>query len=191
MTRWLSIFVVAGLGTTALPEPSRAADETAAPRNYWNLRIGGASTGIQGRVVLCGEGAPTRWLSIEACGNGSEVLGVAESEPALSHYLVKLRLWSLRTGRGWLQPHAGVGFTELQVGPDELGFNFTSAGRQGESTAGPEGSLSLRGLYPLSPRWELIVDMRLSMAYLPHAGELSKPMGRYQSSAGLSVGVGF
>jgi hypothetical protein len=174
----------------AVLAPAGAGAAEDAPRQYGNLRFG-ASTAIESRhVELCGEGAPLPWLSIEACGNGSQLL---HHDPiaAISHYRVMLRLATLRDHGVFVEPRLGVGFAELEVGPDELGFDFGGTGPHGASTTGAEGTFSVRLLVPVSPAWEIVVELRTALAWMPHAPELVRPMDPWQLTGGLSVGVGF
>ncbi len=169
---------------------SVAAAQEKPPRTYGNLRVGATAEGYGGRAEICGEVSPIAPLSFEACGDGSQLMHTA-SAAAMMHVMAKLRLASWRMRAGWLEPRIGLGIAELEQGEDELGFNFRSAGLRGESTTGPEGTVALRALLPAWRQWEAVLELRASLAWLPHAPELARPMSRAQPSVGFSAGIGF
>ena len=90
-----------------------------------------------------------------------------------------------------LEPAIGVGMTELQVASDEPGFRFSDTGSSRAETAGAEGVLQLRLLYPLEHGVELVGAAELGAAYLPHADELVTPKPELLPFAGVSLGFGF
>jgi hypothetical protein len=161
------------------------------PRDYVNLRIGAAAVGeLGGRAEICLEVFPLPFLSIEGCGNGSGFLH-GEDAPELAHFRTKLRLTSFRRGELFVEPQLGAGFAELQIGQDAPGFHFTGTDRHRLETSGFEGTAALRALLPLSPGWEALAVLSFSVAYLPHAPDLVRPLGAVQPSLSLTVGVGF
>jgi len=159
------------------------------PRNYFNLRVGASTLRDGGRTEICGEGAPTSWLSIEGCGNGAQLF-FPDAPSHSSHYMAKLRIATFQLGLVPFEARAGLGFTEMEVGHDGLGYHFTSAG-QGESTSGPETSASLRAFFPLGKGFELLVELRGGLAYLHYAPDLIPAQSRWQPSLSLTGGVGF
>lgn len=158
-------------------------------RNYGNFRIG-ASSETNARPELCLELAPLPWLSLEGCGTGSGFLH-SDPDPELAHFRTKLRLASRRIGPGWLQVFGHAGFAELQLGVDEPGFSFGGTSSANTATSGPEAGASLRALLPASDLWEVLIEIYVSGAYLPHADELSTPRESFVPSAGFSIGTGF
>lgn len=157
-------------------------------RDFINLRLG-ASSGSQ-RIEMCLELSPLEAWSLEACGTGSEILH-HENSPELAHFRAKYSLTNWKTEIGWLQPRVGLGFTELQIGQDDAGFQFRGVGPRGVETAGPEASLGMRGLYPVLGNFELVGELSVSMAWLRYAPLLAKPQAQFQPAVSLTVGAGF
>jgi hypothetical protein len=157
-------------------------------RNWVNLRVGAGTS--SGKMVLCGEVEPLERLSLEACGTGSELLH-QEHPREISHYRMKYRLASWKTEIGWLQPRVGLGFAELQVGEDDVGFDFGGVGPRGTSTSGPEASFGLRALYPLGAGIELVGELNLGAAWFRFAPDLTTPLSAFQPTAAVSFGVGW
>jgi hypothetical protein len=158
------------------------------PRDFVNLRLG-ASTGTK-RLEMCLDVSPIERVAVEACGTGSEILH-HEDSPELAHFRVKYALTQWKTEIGWLQPRVGLGFTELQVGADDPGFQFMGVGSRGVETAGPEISLGVRSLYPLGSGFELVGELSLSAAWLQFAPQMVKPQSQFQPAATITFGVGF
>jgi hypothetical protein len=160
------------------------------PRNYLNLRLGVSTATQNGRPEMCLEVSPLERLSIEGCGTGSGFLH-SDPRPELGHFRAKLGLGGWRAGPAHLMAHAGLGFAELQVGEDGPGFQFTGVGPNGVETAGPEATVSLRALLPIKVGVELVGELAVGSAYLPHAPELIRPAAVWLPFAGFSLGVGF
>lgn len=161
-----------------------------APRNFGNFRAGAGSSSENGHAYLCLEGSPLAFFALEACGTGSGFLHEDES-PETAHFRTKLtpRVWKYR--EGFLAPHLDLGFAELQIAEDTPGFDFRGTGPDGVETAGPEAGLGVRLLYPLSRYVEIVGDMSVGYAWLPHAPELVDPHPEHVVSASFSFGVGF
>jgi hypothetical protein len=166
--------------------PNTSAPE--APRNYVNLRVGVATTTRQ--PVLCLDVAPLKRLSLEACGAGSEYRP-ASSTASVSHYRVWLNLDAWQQKVGWLQPRVGAGFAEVQVGPDQGGFQFSGVGPDGVETAGPELAASLRLLVPIVAGFEAVGELSGTLAYFHYAPQLVHPRKKLEPGIGLTVGIGF
>lgn len=172
-----------------LPTPSEPA------RNYLNLRLGSSSaTAESGHPDICAETTPVRLFSLEACGTGAGILHDSGSD--LMHLRVKWNVLQWQPGgsdpRGLtLEPALGAGMAELQVASDEPGFRFTDAGSSRAETAGAEGVLQLRLLYPLEQGLELVGAAEVGAAYLPHADELITPKPKLLPFVGVSLGFGF
>lgn len=174
------------------PGPAEVRAAVVAPRNWLNLRGGfGAQPvdAVGARPQICGEVSPLDWLGVEACGTGAGFLFESGSE--LVHVRGKVRLASVDTGYGFLEPRLALGFAELQVGDDAPGFDFFGAGPTGVETAGPEAGASLRWSHPLAWDFEMLADASLGMAWLPYAPQLTTSMSPWQPSATLTLGVGW
>ncbi len=175
--------------TEPLPGVNGAASPTP-PRDYGNLRIGGSTAAENGRPTLCLELSPIRLLSIEGCGTGGGFLH-HDAAPDLTHFRGKVRLGGWHTRVGWIEPMAGLGFGELEVGADDPGFHFTGPSPSRTETAGAEVSLSVRTLYPLGRGIELVVELGLYCAYLPYAPDLIVKRDPVLPSLAFSAGFGF
>jgi hypothetical protein len=168
--------------------PEELAESTS--RTYVNARVGLASTNENGMPEVCVEGAPLAFLSVEACGTGAQ-LWHNRPQPEMSHYRLKGRVLSIPMRGFWLQGFVGAGMAELSIGVDDAGFAVRGVSEQRTSTAGAELSLSTRALVPLRKGVDMLADVGVAGAYMPHAGELSTPRSSFQPSFSLSVGVGF
>lgn len=157
-------------------------------RNYGNLRLGASSTNENGRPQLCLELSPWQRLSVESCGTGA---GLLHDEPRreVMHLHLKWSLLERKTPVGYLAPRVGLGFSELQVGVDRVGFRFTDT--DGVETAGPSGSLGLRLAYPVAGGVDLVGDLSVGAAWMRHAPELVAGQSEWLPSMALTVGVGF
>ncbi|SEK78651.1 hypothetical protein SAMN05444354_102341 [Stigmatella aurantiaca] len=188
--RCLRLMAVLGGGLAAAEEPAGTVEgaREEPPRNYGNLRAGASTSGR--RPSICLELSPLARLGLEACGTGSGFLH-HDPEPTLTHFRANLTLTSWKTRLGWLQPRLSAGFAELQVGEDGAGFDFSDTGPTGVETAGPELGASVRALFPLSSRLELVGELGVSAAYFRAAPSLIKPQNRFQPSASFTLGVGF
>lgn len=162
----------------------------ATPHQYINLRGGASSANLNGRPEVCMEGTPWAPLSVESCGTGNG-LWHHDSGTEMAHLRVKLQLFALRSGPLVFQYGVGAGMAELQVAADDPGFKFGGTGPRQAETAGAEGSLFLRAVYPLSNSFELVGDLQTGSAYLPYAPELSVPKSVWQPFVGLTVGFGY
>lgn len=158
------------------------------PAHYANLRIGPSTS--TGRPIMCLELSPNARIGLESCGTGAGFMH-HDPGPELAHFRGHLHLKQWATPFGWLQPRVTAGFAEAQVGQDEAGFDFTSAGADGHETAGPEVGVSLRALTPMGRGFELVSELQAGAAWLPYAPDLVQPMPRLQPSASLTFGFGF
>ena len=156
-------------------------------RNYANLRVG-ASNSVA-RPLICLDIAPSHYWGLEACGTGAG-LWHATPQTEVAQFRGHLRLANWPSALGWLQPRATLGFVELQQGQDAAGFDFFGAGG-GIETAGPEAGLGARMLTPLAAGVELVTQAQVSVAWLPHAGQLRRPVATVTPTATLSIGIGF
>jgi hypothetical protein len=183
--------VAALFALPAAVQPSLAQAVDDRPRDYVNFRVGATAVGeLGGRAEMCLEVSPLPFLSVEGCGNGSGLLH-GEDAPEVAHFRAKVRLASLRRGSLWIEPQLGAGFAELQLGRDAPGFHFSGTDPDGLETSGFEGTAAVRTILPLSPSWDAIAVVSFSVAYLPHAPQLARPLAPVQPSLAVSVGVGF
>jgi hypothetical protein len=187
-----TFFVVLSSHGARADEDSLAPDERpeSESRTYINARVGASSVNENGKPEVCVEAAPISFLSVEACGTGAQVWH-DDAAPEMAHFRLKGRFLSLPFSRFWLQSFAGLGFAELSVGNDDPGFAFRGPSEALTSTAGGELSLSTRALVPLGRGFDLLSDLTLGAAYLPHANDLILARSRFQPSVSFSLGVGF
>lgn len=161
-----------------------------APRTYFNLRIGGTSASSNGRPEICVEGAPTEYISLEACGTGAGILH-DEDAPEIAHFRVPITPYRLTMDHSALAFRITPGFAELQVGRDTPGFEFGGTGETNVETAGPELSGSVQWAVPLAYGIEFLMNLDVGVAWFPYAPELASPMSEWQPFIGLNAGIGF
>lgn len=159
-------------------------------RQYINLRGGASSANLDSRPEVCMEGSPFSFLSLESCGTGNG-LWHHDAGTEMAHLRVKWQLFTLSSGPMLFQYGVGAGMAELQVAADDPGLQFGGTGSRQAETAGAEGSLFLRALYPLPHSFELVADLQTGTAYLPYAPELVKPTSEWQPFVGLTLGLGY
>jgi hypothetical protein len=161
-----------------------------APRTYFNLRIGAATTSASGRPEICVEGAPTEYLSLEACGTGSGILH-DDPAPEVAHFRMPITPYRLTLEHSALAFRVAPGFAELQVGRDTPGFEFSGTGEANVETAGPSLTGSVQWAVPMAYDVEFLMNVDAGLAWFPHAGDLSAPMPVWQPFFGLNAGIGF
>lgn len=184
------LLVAPGAAMAQDPTPGTDGDVEEAPRTYFNLRIGAATTSASGRPEICVEGAPTDYISIEACGTGSGILH-DDPAPEVAHFRVPITPFRLAMEHSSLAFRVSPGFAELQVGRDTPGFEFSGTGEANVETAGPELSTSVQWAVPLAYDVEFIMNADAGIAWFPYAGDLSAPMPTWQPFFGLNAGIGF
>jgi len=155
-----------------------------------NFRGGITSSSDTGRPTMCLELSPFGPLSIEACGTGS---GMLHTDPGaeIGHFRAKWVAAKWRTNRTTLRLQPGLGFAELQLGPDEPGFLFGGSAAGGIETAGPEASLSLQLRYDLLAGFEMVADINAGAAWMQHAPSLLQPQARPQPFVDVTIGLGW
>jgi hypothetical protein len=94
-------------------------------------------------------------------------------------------------GGGRLGLRAGLGFAEVSVAADQLGFQFGAPDATKASAAGPEASVSAQWTRPLAGKAEAIATFTIGSAYVDGAPELVLPRDRVQPFASFEVGVGW
>jgi hypothetical protein len=144
--------------------------------------------GAGDRPTICGELAPHRAVSFEACGRGSGTLHT-DSIPDAMH--LRVRAVAARVERGRLDAALlpGLGVMEVQNGADRPGLRF-SADDPVES-AGPEVSLSAQGRWYPTPRAYLVMDVNVGVAHVPGAPTVMGAASPILPFAGISAGAGF
>jgi len=193
--RWpVVIAILAGpLVASADPESlDPNAGEAAPPAtNRLNLRLGGATTDDTGRPTICLDVRVWSGLDLESCGTGSELI---HNEPGreMAHFRATWTFLERATARGTGKLRAGGGFAELQVGVDNLGFDFgdpdpTTRG----SVAGPEAVVQGQWLVPLGVGIEAVIAATAGVAAFAEADQLVIPQATVQPFVSFEVGVGW
>ncbi len=159
-------------------------------RTFAALRVGASSAAGNGRAEYCGEVSPLARLSFEACGTGATWFHT-DPAPEMMHLRLRWAALADRLGEVQLAGLVGAGVAELQVGEDGAGLSFTGVEPGGVATAGPEGAVMLRAVLPAAVGIELVGELSLGAAYLPHAGELSRPTPTVPVFFSATVGAGF
>lgn len=171
-------------------DPDRDQDVERAARNRINLRLGTASTDANGRPTICMEVLAVWQLSIESCGTGTGILH-NEAGGELAHFRAKWAVGSLVAYQGLLRLQGGIGFAELALDTDELGFEFGSPTGPRIEAAGPEAAVSVQWLRPLGGGWDFIANTTAGMAWIPYAGELAVPQSQAQPFVSFEAGIGW
>ncbi len=166
-------------------EPGRAATA----RTYVDLRGGVSSADALGLAEVCMEVAPLSWLDAETCGTGSGLWRNGDTRE-MAHFRIEVQPYRFVAGGIAFDPQVGVGFAELQVGKDPLGFRFTGSAGQYD-TSGPEATLSLQAKAPMRYDTELIAELVTGLAYFKDGPVLARPANAAQPFAGISLGLGF
>jgi hypothetical protein len=91
--------------------------------------------------TVCGEVRVWGGLAVEGCGTGAQAWH-NEDGAEMMHLRTTYEVLRRGAGGGRLGLRAGVGFAELSVAADQLGFQFGSPDVTGASAAGPEAALS-------------------------------------------------
>jgi len=160
-----------------------------AGRPVFDLRVGVQS--IEGnKAYLCGEGNPTAWLSIEACGTGSGIFSQARGVE-MAHFRTRFRALHHEADRSDISMLLGVGFAEVQNGTDAAGFRFGDQEVGAVEAAGAEGSISAKGRFYTTPGTYLVADINAGAAYVPGAPVVVGTGGRMIPFAAVTVGLGF
>lgn len=191
------LFMAAGAqGALAQPYPPLHEDDdehdqevVERAKNRLNMRLGTASTDRNGRPTICMEVRAVAQLSIEGCGTGTGFLH-QESGGELAHFRAKWGVYQRVVSRGLLRAQVGLGFAELQLDADEPGF-VIDPGENGVEASGPEGSVSVQWLRPISRGWEFIMNTSVGTAWIPGAGDLSVPQDTVQPYVSFEIGVGW
>lgn len=141
------------------------------------------------RPTVCLEVVALWSTSIEGCGTGSGILH-DEVGRQIAHFRVNIPFRRDALAGGWSAVRAGVGFAELEVGPDRPGFDFGTPDQTG-STAGPDASISLQWLRPLGGGVELVATATVGLAWFSGSDRLVVPQEPFQPYAAFEVGAGW
>lgn len=171
-------------------EPPVSTQEAAAPPGHrLNMRVGLASSDEVQRPTVCLEVVAVWRASVEGCGTGSGILH-DEVGRQIAHFRVNVPVHRLAIARGWSSLRGGLGFAELEVGPDRPGFDF-GAPDQPNSVAGPDASVSMQWLRPLGSGVELVATATAGIAWFSRADLLVIPQSSFQPYAAFEIGAGW
>lgn len=151
--------------------------------------MGLASSDEVQRPTVCLEVVALWTASVEGCGTGSGILH-DEVGRQLAHFRLNVPFRRDAVAGGWSSLRAGVGFAELEVGPDRPGFDFGEPDQPG-STAGPDGSVSMQWMRPLGSGIELVATATVGVAWFSGADRLVIPQDAIQPYAALEIGAGW
>ena len=158
-------------------------------KNHLNMRMGLSTATSNGHPTICLEGVPLEKISFETCGTGYGFLH-RESGTDFVHFRGKWSLFQRNEAHSLLQGQLGLGFAEIQIGDDELGFQFTNTGG-GVETSGPEISASIQWTRILSANTELVFDINIGSAFFYYGPELIIPQQQVFPFMEMSVGWGW
>lgn len=123
--RRLSAFILVATSGAARAEPvdgGPSTDQDAPIKHRINVRAGLASSDDVGRPAICLEVVTVFAVSVEGCGTGSGILH-DEVGRQIAHFRANVPLVRRRAWGGRLSLRGGLGFAELEVGPDRPGFD--------------------------------------------------------------------
>ena len=141
-------------------------------------------------LQICGELRLWSKLSVEGCGNG---LGVFQNTTLsdIAHFRAKWSLWQKSAGSAVFASGIGVGFTELQRGPDKPGFLFGSAAEDQTEAAGPELSASFSSRQQISKDVYMLIDLSAGLSHIPGAPIVMGSESPTMLFTAATVGIGF
>ena len=153
------------------------------------MRMGVSTATSNGQPTICLEGTPLQNIAIEACGTGYGFVHRASGTDFV-HFRGKWSLLHRKGANSHLQGQLGLGFAEIQIGADELGFQFGNAGG-GVETAGPEISASMQWLHAFPANTELVFDINIGSAFFYYGPELIIPQQQVFPFMEMSIGWGW
>ncbi|MCX5741009.1 MAG: hypothetical protein NT062_00760 [Proteobacteria bacterium] len=184
------------IATPAFAQPAEDGVDPSSPapivaKNRVNLRIGGASTDETSRPTVCVDVSIVLGFAVESCGTG-QGLWHHDEGTEMAHFRATYAFLERATAQGTGRLRGGLGFAELQVGVDQLGFHFGSPDPADRgSVAGPEASLQGQWLVPLGKGVEAIASLTAGVAMFSKANELVIPKSNVQPFVSVEVGVGW
>ncbi|MEC7983667.1 MAG: hypothetical protein VX278_00805 [Myxococcota bacterium] len=170
-------------------ESTQKTESALGVQHHFNFRMGYSTATSNGRPTICVEGLVLSLFAVEACGTGHGFVH-RESGTDFVHFRGKWNAFSREFTRSKLHGQLGVGFAEIQIADDDLGFAFGGTGT-GVETAGPEISSSLQWIRGLGPYTEIILDMNAGAAFFYYGPELVVPQNQFFPFFELSVGLGW
>lgn len=188
---WIAAGMIASLATArAQPaEPTSTPAPAAPPTHHVNLRVGLASSDAVNRPTVCLEVVALWSTSVEGCGTGSGILH-DEVGRQMAHFRLNLPARRDRFAGGWSAVRAGLGFAELEVGPDRPGFDFGDPD-QPNSVAGPDAAISVQWIRSLGGGIELVATGTLGVAWFAGADRLIRPQAEAQPYVAFEIGAGW
>ncbi len=156
-----------------------------------NLRVGTASTDRNGMPSVCAEVRVWADLAVESCGTGAQVWHNNDGAEMM-HVRASWEVLDRTTARGRGGLRLGVGFAEMAVGADKLGFRFGEPDPdEPVSVAGPEVAVSAQWTVPPGKGLEAVGTFTSGLAYFRGARQLVLPRDELQPFASVDVGVGW
>lgn len=164
--------------------------EHAPIENRVNVRVGRSSADTDGRPSICVDVRVYWRFGIETCGTGQAII---HNDPGqeMMHLRANYTFADRSLWKGTLNARGGLGFAELQIGPDDPGFVFGGPSSNGYSTAGPEAAFSAQWLLPLYKKIDFVMTATAGLAYFTGAPELSTSKTELQGFASLEAGIGW
>lgn len=161
-----------------------------AVENRVNVRLGKSSADTDGRPSICVDVRVYWRFGIETCGTGQAII---HNDPGqeMMHLRANYTIADRSLWKGTLNARGGIGFAELQIGPDDPGFVFGRPASNGNSTAGPEAAFSAQWLLPLYKKIDFVMTATAGLAYFAGAPELSTSKTELQGFASLEAGIGW
>lgn len=158
--------------------------------NRVNVRLGKSSADTDGRPSICVDVRVYWRFGIETCGTGQAII---HNDPGqeMMHLRANYTFADRSLWKGTLNARGGIGFAELQIGPDDPGFVFGRPAHNGNSTAGPEAAFSAQWLLPLYKKIDFVMTATAGLAYFAGAPELSTSKTELQGFASLEAGIGW
>lgn len=164
--------------------------EHAPIENRVNVRLGKSSADTDGRPSICVDVRVYWRFGVETCGTGQAII---HNDPGqeMMHIRANYTIADRSLWKGTLNARGGIGFAELQIGPDDPGFSFNHAATNGNSTAGPEAAFSAQWLLPLYKKIDFVMTATAGVAYFAGAPDLSASKTEMQGFASLEAGIGW
>ena len=193
---WLAALLCAA-PTASSAEPVEATESKAfKPRPFvgrplMDMRVGVDTAAQAEHPYICAEVHVLKWISLEGCGTGAGFLHDGAGVD-LAHFRTRLTAFTYEFGRFDMGVHPGVGFAELQVGPDAAGFKFGKATSDDQNEgAGFDASLSGKGRVWVHERTYVVFDLNVGLAVIPAAPTILDGAHPVLGYGALTVGMGF
>lgn len=156
-----------------------------------DMRVGIDTAAQAQHPYICAEIHFLKWVSIEGCGTGAGFLHDAKGID-LAHFRTRVTAYTYEYGRFDMGIHPGIGFAELQVGPDKLGFQFGKAKTTDQNEgAGFDASISGKGRIWIHEHTYVVFDANVGLAVIPSAPVILDGGHPIIGYGALTVGMGF